>query len=147
MSRNNNAEFVIPEMRSIRNIHMIGIAGSGMSGIAEVLFNLGYLVTGSDIAASAVTERLEKIGIKVFSKHHPGNIGNADVVVCGHIHRPEIKELNGVLYCNDGDWIESCTALVEDETGDLSILNWGEERERLKLIYFEEQKKLKENAA
>jgi UDP-2,3-diacylglucosamine pyrophosphatase LpxH len=67
--------------------------------------------------------------------------------VCGHIHRPEIKELNGVLYCNDGDWIESCTALVEDETGDLSILNWAEERERLKLIYFEEKKKMKENAA
>ena len=50
-------------------------------------------------------------------------------------------------YCNDGDWIESCTALVEDETGDLSILNWAEERERLKLIYFEEKKKMKENAA
>ena len=74
MNRNNNAEFVIPEMRSIRNIHMIGIAGSGMSGIAEVLFNLGYLVTGSDVAANAVTERLEKIGIKVFSKHHPDNV-------------------------------------------------------------------------
>ena len=72
---------------------------------------------------------------------------NADVVVCGHIHRPEIKELNGVLYCNDGDWIESCTALVEDETGDLSILNWAEERERLKLISFEDKKKMKENAA
>ena len=41
MNRNNSVEFVIPEMRSIRNIHMIGIAGSGMSGIAEVLFNLG----------------------------------------------------------------------------------------------------------
>ena len=67
--------------------------------------------------------------------------------LCGHIHRPEIKELNGVLYCNDGDWIESCTALVEDETGVLSILNWAEERERLKLIYFEEKKKMKENAA
>ena len=72
---------------------------------------------------------------------------NADVVVCGHIHIPEIKELNGVLYCNDGDWIESCTALVEDETGDLSILNWAEERERLKLISFEDKKKMKENAA
>ena len=93
MSRNNNAEFVIPEMRSIRNIHMIGIAGSGMSGIAEVLFNLGYLVTGSDVAESAVTERLEKIGIKVFSKHHPNNIGNADVVVCSSAIENDNPEL------------------------------------------------------
>ena len=72
---------------------------------------------------------------------------NADVVICGHIHRPEIKELNGVLYCNDGDWIESCTALVEDDVGNLSILNWPEEREKLKLISFEEKQKLKEDAA
>ena len=72
---------------------------------------------------------------------------NADVVVCGHIHRPEIKELNGVLYCNDGDWIESCTALVEDEIGNLSILNWPEEREKLKLISLEERRKIKEDAA
>ncbi len=77
-----NKEFVIPEMRSIRNIHMIGIAGSGMSGIAEVLFNLGYAVTGSDITTGPITERLEKIGIKVFPKHHSDNVGKADVVVC-----------------------------------------------------------------
>ena len=50
-------------------------------------------------------------------------------------------------YCNDGDWIESCTALVEDDVGNLSILNWPEEREKLKLISFEEKKKLKEDAA
>ena len=76
MSRNNNAEFVIPEMRSIRNIHMIGIAGSGMCGIAEVLFNLGYFVSGSDVNANLVTKRLEEIGIRVFSTHDPSNIGN-----------------------------------------------------------------------
>ncbi len=88
-----NKEFVIPEMRSIRNIHMIGIAGSGMSGIAEVLFNLGYTVTGSDIAKGAVTERLEKIGIKVFSTHHSDNIGKADVVVCSSAIGDENLEL------------------------------------------------------
>ena len=37
-----------------------------------------------------------------------------DGIVCGHIHRPEIRDIDGVLYCNDGDWVESCTALVED---------------------------------
>ena len=94
MSRNNNAEFVIPEMRSIRTIHMIGIAGSGMSGIAEVLFNLGYSVTGSDVAESTVTERLEKIGIKIFSEHHADNVGNADVVVCSSAIKNDNPELS-----------------------------------------------------
>ena len=54
-----------------------------------------------------------------------------DVVICGHIHRPVIKTLNGVLYCNDGDWVESCTALVEDDFGNLSLINWPDEREKL----------------
>lgn len=51
-----------------------------------------------------------------------------DGVVCGHIHRAEIREIDGVLYCNDGDWVESCTAVVEDLNGRLSIWNWAEER-------------------
>lgn len=48
-------------------------------------------------------------------------------VVCGHIHRAEIRDVNGVLYCNDGDWVESRSALVEDETGKLSLLYWQTE--------------------
>ena len=47
-----------------------------------------------------------------------------DGVVCGHIHKPDIVEIEGLLYCNDGDWVESCTALVEDQTGALSLLKW-----------------------
>ena len=47
-----------------------------------------------------------------------------DGVVCGHIHRAEIEEVDGLLYCNDGDWVESCTALVEDASGELSLLAW-----------------------
>jgi len=47
-----------------------------------------------------------------------------DGVVCGHIHKPEIKTINGVLYCNDGDWVESLTALVETNTGELKIVHW-----------------------
>jgi UDP-2,3-diacylglucosamine pyrophosphatase LpxH len=47
-----------------------------------------------------------------------------DGVVCGHIHKAEIRSIGGVLYCNDGDWVESLTALVEDEAGKLSILHW-----------------------
>lgn len=47
-----------------------------------------------------------------------------DGVVCGHIHKAELAELDGLLYCNDGDWVESCTALVEDQAGTLSLLKW-----------------------
>jgi UDP-2,3-diacylglucosamine pyrophosphatase LpxH len=48
----------------------------------------------------------------------------ADGVVCGHIHHAELRDLNGILYCNDGDWVESCTALVEHFDGRLEILHW-----------------------
>jgi UDP-2,3-diacylglucosamine pyrophosphatase LpxH len=47
-----------------------------------------------------------------------------DGVVCGHIHQAEIRDIGGILYCNDGDWVESLTALVETAEGDLSILHW-----------------------
>lgn len=70
-----------PEMRRIRRIHMIGIGGSGMSGIAEVLVNLGYEVAGSDLRASAVTERLSRLAVQVHIGHSADNIGKADVVV------------------------------------------------------------------
>ena len=49
-----------------------------------------------------------------------------DGVVCGHIHKAEIRDIDGMLYCNDGDWVESLTALVEDAAGNLSILHWHE---------------------
>jgi UDP-2,3-diacylglucosamine pyrophosphatase LpxH len=47
-----------------------------------------------------------------------------DGVVCGHIHKADLVEVDGLLYCNDGDWVESCTALVEDQLGELSVLEW-----------------------
>ena len=48
-----------------------------------------------------------------------------DGVVCGHIHHAEIRDVDGVLYCNDGDWVESRTALVEHLDGRLEIIHWG----------------------
>jgi len=68
-------------MKSIKKIHMIGIGGSGMSGIAEVLINLGYSVSGSDVADSDVIERLKKLGAKVNIGHSAKNIEDAEVVV------------------------------------------------------------------
>jgi UDP-2,3-diacylglucosamine pyrophosphatase LpxH len=51
-----------------------------------------------------------------------------DGVVCGHIHKAEIRDIQGVLYCNDGDWVESCTALVEHFDGRLEVLDWAARR-------------------
>ncbi len=78
-----------------RRIHFVGIGGSGMSGIAELLANLGYEVTGSDLKHSDVTARLERLGIRVFEGHDARHVGGADVVVFSSAVRntnPEIVE-------------------------------------------------------
>lgn len=71
----------VPEMRRIKRIHFIGIGGAGMSGIAEVLLNLGYQVSGSDLQQSKVTERLQQFGAKIYIGHKAENINSVDVVV------------------------------------------------------------------
>lgn len=73
--------YQVPEMRRIRSIHFVGIGGAGMSGIAEVLKNQGYDVSGSDIRDSAVTQRLKAMGVQVWIGHRAENTDNADVVV------------------------------------------------------------------
>lgn len=65
----------------VKQIHFVGIGGSGMSGIAEVLLNLGFVVTGSDMAENAVTRRLRGLGISVFHGHSADHVGNADAIV------------------------------------------------------------------
>lgn len=75
------ATFALPEMRRIRRIHFVGIGGAGMCGIAEVLLNLGYTVSGSDLKRSAVTQRLENFGARVDIGHRPENVQEADVLV------------------------------------------------------------------
>ncbi len=66
---------------AIRRIHFVGVGGSGMSGIAEVLLNLGYEISGSDLADSATLKRLAALGIKTFVGHAPANVAGADAVV------------------------------------------------------------------
>ncbi len=68
-------------MRRIHRIHFVGIGGTGMSGIAEVLVNLGYEVQGSDLKPNPVTERLAQLGARVMIGHRADNVGDADVVV------------------------------------------------------------------
>lgn len=65
----------------VKNIHFVGIGGSGMSGIAEVLLNLGYTVSGSDLGSSATTKRLAELGARVKQGHAPENIDGADAIV------------------------------------------------------------------
>ena len=76
-----NSPVFIPEMRRIKVIHFIGIGGAGMCGIAEVLLNQGYQVSGSDIQQTQNTKRLSELGATVFIGHSNDNIKNANVVV------------------------------------------------------------------
>jgi UDP-N-acetylmuramate--alanine ligase len=77
----------------VKRIHFVGIGGSGMSGIAEVLLNLGYKVSGSDLAANAATERLADLGAKVVLGHRADNIASADAVVVSSAVKPDNLEV------------------------------------------------------
>jgi UDP-N-acetylmuramate--alanine ligase len=82
-------------LRKTRRLHFVGIGGSGMSGIAEVLINLGYEVTGSDLEEGPTVERLRSLGGKVHRGHRPQNLGDCDVVVTSSAVRadnPEVLE-------------------------------------------------------
>ena len=76
--------------RKTKHIHFIGIGGIGMSGMAELLFRLGYTISGSDKQSSDRTLHLNSIGINIFNKHEEKNIINSDVVVFSSA----IKETN-----------------------------------------------------
>jgi len=60
-----------------------------------------------------------------------------DGVICGHIHKPEIRDIDGILYCNDGDWVESLSALVEDKLGELRLVDWREIMLRWEKLQFD----------
>jgi UDP-N-acetylmuramate--alanine ligase len=76
-----------------RRIHFVGVGGIGMSGIAELLANLGYAVSGSDARRSTVTDRLASLGVAVFAGHAAGNVGDADVVVYSSAVKPDNPEV------------------------------------------------------
>jgi UDP-N-acetylmuramate--alanine ligase len=77
----------------VKRIHFVGIGGSGMSGIAEVLANLGYAVSGSDLAENAAVRRLRGLGIRIVVGHDAGNIEGADAVVVSSAVKPENPEV------------------------------------------------------
>ena len=81
---------------------------------------------------SRVRSAMEYIESFEHAVAHEARRRGVDGVVCGHIHRPMMREVDGILYCNDGDWVESCSMLVEDFRGALRIVEWphgsGQER-------------------
>ena len=84
----------IPEMRRIRRIHFVGIGGAGMCGIAEVLLNQGYEVSGSDAKAGKSTDRLKQFGAQIFIGHDAANVEEADVVVVSTAIDPANPEVS-----------------------------------------------------
>ncbi|MEW6196077.1 MAG: UDP-N-acetylmuramate--L-alanine ligase [Bacteroidota bacterium] len=81
-------------MMTVKNVHFVGIGGIGMSGIAEILLSQGFHITGSDLAKTEVTDRLESLGIKIYEGHSAENLTEADVVVYSSavtLDNPEVK--------------------------------------------------------
>lgn len=81
-------------MKTIKNVHFVGIGGIGMSGIAEILLSQGFKISGSDLSKSEVTDRLESLGIKIYEGHSAENLKEADVVVYSsavNLENPEVK--------------------------------------------------------
>ena len=85
--------YEVPEMRRIRRIHFIGIGGSGMCGIAEVLNNQGYEISGSDLAVNNNIGRLRALGVEVFIGHSAEHLIGADVAVVSSAIRDDNPEL------------------------------------------------------
>ncbi|MFB6435120.1 MAG: UDP-N-acetylmuramate--L-alanine ligase [Candidatus Malihini olakiniferum] len=72
---------IVPKMHCVRHIHFVGIGGAGMGGIAEVLANEGYHISGSDLAPNTLTQQLAELGAKIYFHHRPENVKDASVVV------------------------------------------------------------------
>ncbi len=79
--------------RNFQRIHLVGIGGIGMSGIAEVLLTLGYSVSGSDIKPSPITERLQNLGAVIHDGHRAENVEGAHVVVTSSAIKPDNPEV------------------------------------------------------
>ena len=96
MDRRSTAEscsLVVLMFAKIQRIHFVGIGGIGMSGVAEVLLNLGYKISGSDLKESAVTRRLAALGAKTFEGHAAENVMGAEVVVTSSAIAPDNLEV------------------------------------------------------
>lgn len=97
MIKPDEVHYHVPEMRRIKHIHFVGIGGAGMGGIAEVLLNEGYNISGSDRQANGMTDRLAALGASIFFGHHAINVSQANVVVVSSAidpNNPEVQAAN-----------------------------------------------------
>ncbi len=95
------------------------------------LFGLGHWSLSSYLKSKAKSA-MQYIGSFEDAVAAAARRAGVDAVICGHIHRAEIRDIGGVLYCNDGDWVESCTSLVEDSNGHLRLIDWLTLREQIR---------------
>jgi UDP-2,3-diacylglucosamine pyrophosphatase LpxH len=91
------------------------------------LFGFGYWSLSAYLKAK-VKDAVKHVNDFEHFLAEEARVNKADGLVCGHIHRAEMRDIEGILYCNDGDWVESCTALVEHADGKLEIINWPKQR-------------------
>ena len=89
------------------------------------IFGGNYYSLASWVKARVHKDR-EAISVFEDAAVHEAKKQNVDGIICGHIHHPKIKVDDGIMYCNDGDWIESCTALVEQQDGKIELLHWSD---------------------
>ena len=89
-------------------------------------WSMAYYIKNNVRNAREAIQNYEKAAAEAAQKQ------GYDGIICGHIHQPELRKIGDVIYCNDGDWIESCTALTEDRNGWLEIVHWGDIRQSLK---------------
>ncbi len=121
----------------VRYAKWLATLGDGAYNTALVLnhwFNLVRKMLGFPYwSLSAFLKHKVKNAVEYISHYETAVCSAArkrgvDGVICGHIHTAEMRDIDGILYCNDGDWVESCTALVEHMDGRLEILNWANMR-------------------
>ncbi|MGO4890800.1 UDP-N-acetylmuramate--L-alanine ligase [Flavobacterium sp. W21_SRS_FM6] len=97
MTKPSVMNYHVPEMRRIKHIHFVGIGGAGMGGIAEVLLNEGYQVSGSDRQENGMTSRLQNLGARIFIGHQASNIELANVVVVSSAIDPSNAEVSAAI--------------------------------------------------
>jgi UDP-2,3-diacylglucosamine pyrophosphatase LpxH len=127
----------------VKHARWLAIVGDGAYNLAlslNIWFNYARRKLGfSYWSLSAYLKHKVKNAVEFICRFEEAVVAEArrqgaDGVIAGHIHTAEIREIDGILYCNDGDWVESCTALVEHRDGTLEILRWAE-MDEVKQIY------------
>ncbi|MGF7162070.1 UDP-2,3-diacylglucosamine pyrophosphatase LpxH [Rhodoligotrophos appendicifer] len=117
-------------VRYAKWLALLGDNAYGLSITINVVFNRVRRLFGLPYwSLSAYLKHKVKRAVEFVSRFETALVREArqrgaDGVICGHVHTPQIRDIDGIHYCNDGDWVESCTALVESFSGKLEIIHW-----------------------